>query len=432
VGSSTGALSVLFLNARDAENNLYGADKLYEFYQQLHDSPAGCLSILDRYFGNRWLSEASTSLLIPAYNVGQKSPWFFDSEHAKLPSQNFKMRDIAYVSLFSPSPGGIAIQSQKEDREGNEATDHRFHNAEITHSDVTFEALIKALKAYLDCDFFIASLGIGETPRAFGVGEGYSFDTALGRTTQDRHLSQLNELRKTFKQEKRRIDYIRIQLTLGACSTSDKNALRQAGLYVSNPSGREYTAFLTITKELLKAYQEKALLQQSILSRSLLKGKESYSDAKHLIVKVYNIGDTPLKLEGVKMVRGTEEEDGIPAIGSIILPHNNPNNTARFIFKQIDDLLEKIRLIPYAINWLRRKGLVPGCEAIITFNGKRGKFILTAKQPFCLAEAGYPEGRYEYERKKIITNKKDGEGKSTLGKRDKRNGLIEFYLKEPR
>jgi GTPase SAR1 family protein len=266
VGSSTGALSVLFLNSRDAENNLYGADKLCRFYQQLYASPADPLSMLDQYFGHRWLSDAPTSLLIPAYNVGQKSSWFFDSESAKFPSKNFKMQDIAYVSMLPPSSGGIAIKNQREDQEGREVTDYTFHSAEKTHTDITFEALTHAVKSYIGCDFFIASLGIGEVARAFGVGERYNFDTLLERTIQDRHLLQLNSLRETLKQAGRRIDYIRIQLTLEACSIRDKSALRQAGLYVSNPSGREYAAFQAITQELIKAYQEKASQRESLVS----------------------------------------------------------------------------------------------------------------------------------------------------------------------
>jgi hypothetical protein len=260
VGSSTGALSVLFLTARDKENKLYRADKLYEFYELLYASPSNHLSVLAQYFGNRWLSEASTPLLIPVYNDGQTLTHFFDTNRAnKLPSQNFKMCEIAQVSMLSPTLGKISIKSQREEESGKEATDYTFHNAEKTHPDITIEVLLEALERYPNSDLFIVSLGIGEIARAFGSREGYKFDTLFERTIQDRHIFQLKKLIKTLKRLGKKVDYIRIQLTLETCTTRDKNALRQAGLYISNPSGRNYDAFQAITQELIKAYQEKSL-----------------------------------------------------------------------------------------------------------------------------------------------------------------------------
>ncbi|WP_051908389.1 NB-ARC domain-containing protein [Candidatus Odyssella acanthamoebae] len=265
VGSSTGALSVLFLNACDAENNLYEADKLHGFSQQVHDAPEDRLNLLGRYFRNRWLSESPSRLYIPAYNVGQKSIYFFDSEQAyKHASQDFKMGDIAYVSMAPPIDPGIAIKNKKEEQQGKAAEDYSFYTAEKLYTDATFEALKRALELFPECDFFIASLGTGEAPRAFGRRQGYAFDTVLERATQDRHLLHLNPFQRLIEQTGKKIDYIRIQLPLSSLplSSSSKEgieALRQAGLYVSNPEGREYKAFESIANELVKAYQEKAV-----------------------------------------------------------------------------------------------------------------------------------------------------------------------------
>jgi len=257
VGTSEGALTLLLLNAIDPGNSscLYSARKIYELYRdgKLPERNKNTLrQKADSFFSQRWLSESLSRLYLPVCNVGQQHPWIFDSEEANLPSQDFKMSDVAYVGMLDFSDAEVI-----ENKEGD--PDYKLCHAEAIYGDVAFEGLQKAIRLFPRHNFFIASLGVGEMPRAYGFHGVSNFDTLSAHIHQDCHLNHFYELKRLIEVElSGKVDYIRIQLPLDLPTIQDPAALRQAGLSVANSQNpQDYPAFKTISEELRKAYKER-------------------------------------------------------------------------------------------------------------------------------------------------------------------------------
>jgi uncharacterized protein len=126
-GTSTGGILGCGLTiARDAGTPLYSAAELVELYE--NEGPhifsrsllkrvtsldgiideryaSGPLQeALQRYFGEARLRDALTRLLVPAYDIERRAPWFFRSERARAdPNYDFAMRDVAYATSAAPT-----------------------------------------------------------------------------------------------------------------------------------------------------------------------------------------------------------------------------------------------------------------------------------------------------------------------------------------
>jgi patatin-like phospholipase/acyl hydrolase len=128
-GTSTGGVLALALTKPDATGQpAYSAVRLVELYELegatifspawhrwpiigfLYDlffvrySARNVGRVLRHYFGDTRLSEAITPLLITAYELEKRDPWFFKSEKAKIMTDHdFPMRQAAYATSAAPT-----------------------------------------------------------------------------------------------------------------------------------------------------------------------------------------------------------------------------------------------------------------------------------------------------------------------------------------
>jgi TPR repeat protein/patatin-like phospholipase/acyl hydrolase len=206
---------------------------------------------LQEFFGDKWLKESASHVLIPADNLEQKCAYLFDSHYARHPSYNFKVKDVARAACarlndFSP----VTIKDEKG------MDDHTFADGERYAYDPTFEAIKVAEKEHPGCDLCIVSLGTGEAPRRFGDLILTRGDTiplsqssqATMRHQKDRHLGYLDYIKRAFKQQGRKVKYIRLQVPVDSslihASTLDSlKSLRAAGLSFTNPQHKKYKKF---------------------------------------------------------------------------------------------------------------------------------------------------------------------------------------------
>jgi patatin-like phospholipase/acyl hydrolase len=125
-------------------------------------SPKGLEKVLDQYFGDTRLKEALKPLIIPAYEIESRAPWFFRSERAKFStSYDFPMKVVARAASAAPT----YFQPEKI----------------MTEDNIDYWALVDggvfannpALCTYVeaktifpeDTDFLVVSLGTGELTR---------------------------------------------------------------------------------------------------------------------------------------------------------------------------------------------------------------------------------------------------------------------------
>ena len=75
-------------------------------------------SVLKKYFGDTHLSEALTNIIVPSYEIEQRTPWFFKSFNAKdtnKKNEDFLMRQVARATSAAPTyfePCKINIHSR--------------------------------------------------------------------------------------------------------------------------------------------------------------------------------------------------------------------------------------------------------------------------------------------------------------------------------
>ena len=76
-------------------------------------------SILERYFGKARLREALTRVLVTAYEIERRTPWFFRSERAKADaSYDFPMAEVALATSAAPTyfePAKLAVPGAPTD-----------------------------------------------------------------------------------------------------------------------------------------------------------------------------------------------------------------------------------------------------------------------------------------------------------------------------
>lgn len=126
-GTSTGALIALALTAPDDQGKpLWTAQDLVEMYKQ--EGPdifktnlfrkiktargvAGpkyeqskLEEVLEKYVGNTELKDSLVDILIPTYDVTNRSVFFFRSERARAnPDRNYKMKDVGLAATAAPT-----------------------------------------------------------------------------------------------------------------------------------------------------------------------------------------------------------------------------------------------------------------------------------------------------------------------------------------
>lgn len=184
-GTSTGGVLALALTKPDAAGKpAFSAARLVELYEVEGEtifSPAwhrwpiiGFLfdlfsvrysarnvgRVLHHYFGDTRLSEAITPLLIAAYELEMRDPWFFKSEKAKTrPDHDFPMRQAAYATSAAPTYfPPLPLPAPPPLRQ------YALIDGGVYAQNPAMCAFVEAHTIYPDArDFIVASLGTGLT-----------------------------------------------------------------------------------------------------------------------------------------------------------------------------------------------------------------------------------------------------------------------------
>ena len=186
-GTSTGGILALGLaKPGQGGGSEYSAKKLIELYEteggeifyipvwhRIHSAggvaeekyPAkGIGEVARRYFGDVRLADALTEVLITAYEIEGRSPWFFKRRHARDPNRkegdNFLMRDVARATSAAPTYfEPFLVEGGPHD--GCALIDGGVHS-----NNPAMCAYVEARKIHPEeNDFLVVSLGTGELTR---------------------------------------------------------------------------------------------------------------------------------------------------------------------------------------------------------------------------------------------------------------------------
>lgn len=228
-GTSTGGIIAVGLNVNDPKTGQpYAASRIAQLYQEnghrifqkrhwvqaigsLVDESfqhQGLEEILDAYFGETELKNSKTGLLVTAYDIVRRKPFYFLSREAKLRphEENFHMRDVARATSAAPTyfephlisnghyqqlalvDGGVfannpamlayteAINLKRwKDYQSGMNTSPARGVAEDTFSEAASRDFSAGLPEYLSPehapDFFMLSLGTGQAMRPYAYSE---------------------------------------------------------------------------------------------------------------------------------------------------------------------------------------------------------------------------------------------------------------------
>ena len=260
-GTSTGGILALGLTkpGRDGKPQ-FSAERLIALYEteggKIFDRPVwhripsvgglaeekypskGIEDVSRQYFGDRRLAEALTEVLVAAYEIEGRLPWFFKRRHALDPKRkgyNFFMREVARATSAAPTyfePLQLAV-----DPDGNRA----FVDGGIYANNPAMCAYVEARKIHPEeNDFLVVSLGTGELTRSLPYEEVKGWGLALWAQpilnvvfdgVADTVDYQLRELLPT-EGEARRYYRFQTQLDIGKDDMDDASRTNIAALKV--------------------------------------------------------------------------------------------------------------------------------------------------------------------------------------------------------
>ncbi len=242
-GTSTGGILALGLT-KPGQNGgpEYSAMKLIELYEaeggrifsipvwhRIHSAggvaeekyPAkGIEEVAHRYFDDVHLADALTEVLVTAYEIEGRAPWFFKRRHARDPNRregdNFLMRDVARATSAAPTYfEPLLVEGGPHD--GCALIDGGVHS-----NNPAMCAYVEARKIHPEeDDFLVVSLGTGELTRSLPYEEVKGWGLALWAQpilnvvfdgVADTVDYQLREILSTEEGEARR--YYRFQTVL--------------------------------------------------------------------------------------------------------------------------------------------------------------------------------------------------------------------------
>jgi len=117
--------------------------------------------VLDEYFGETLLHEALTNVLVTAYEIERRVPWFFSSKDASTnPSYDFPMKKVARATSAAPT----YFEPLKLEADG--AVDYWvLVDGGVYANNPTLCGLVEAKKELGAEDVLVVSLGTGELTR---------------------------------------------------------------------------------------------------------------------------------------------------------------------------------------------------------------------------------------------------------------------------
>jgi patatin-like phospholipase/acyl hydrolase len=187
-GTSTGGILALGLTkpGQGGEPE-YSAEELTELYEtegevifsrpvwhRIHSAwsvaeekypSTGIEGVAAKYFGDVRLADALTEVLVTAYEIERREPWFFKRRHARDPSRregdNFLMREVARATsaaptFFEPLPLTVDLHGKCA-----------FIDGGVYANNPAMCAYVEARKIHSqEDDFLVVSLGTGELTRS--------------------------------------------------------------------------------------------------------------------------------------------------------------------------------------------------------------------------------------------------------------------------
>jgi patatin-like phospholipase/acyl hydrolase len=185
-GTSTGGILALGLTKPGQDGAPeYSAERLIELYEtegeKIFDRPVwhrlhsgwglaeekypskGIEEVAKRYFKDVYLAEALTEVLVTAYEIERRGPWFFKRRHARDANRegdNFLMRDVARATSAAPTffePLQLTWGPHGE---------RAFIDGGVHSNNPAMCAYVEARKIHPgENDFLVLSLGTGEPTR---------------------------------------------------------------------------------------------------------------------------------------------------------------------------------------------------------------------------------------------------------------------------
>ena len=136
----------------------------------------GIEEVAKKYFGDVRLAQAYKEVLVTAYEIEKRGPWFFKRRHALDPDEGFNpfMRDVARAT--SAAPTYFEPLQLKVGSEGNLA----FIDGGVHSNNPAMCAYVEARKIHPEEeDFLVVSLGTGELTRSLPYEEVKGWGLAL-------------------------------------------------------------------------------------------------------------------------------------------------------------------------------------------------------------------------------------------------------------
>jgi patatin-like phospholipase/acyl hydrolase len=124
----------------------------------------GVESVLEQYFGNACLKDALSRVIVTAYDIERREPWFFRSVRAV---QNPEVYDfpIAQVARATSAAPTYFEPCQIMTAQGTDY--YALIDGGVFANNPTMCAYVDAREAHPDADFLVVSLGTGELTRSF-------------------------------------------------------------------------------------------------------------------------------------------------------------------------------------------------------------------------------------------------------------------------
>jgi uncharacterized protein len=259
-GTSTGGILALGLTKpRQDGAPEYSAERLIELYEtegeKIFDRPVwhrlhsgwglgeekypaeGIEEVAKRYFKNVYLAEALTEVLVTAYEIEHRGPWFFKRRHARddnSEGDDFLMRDVARAT--SAAPTYFEPIQLTWGPHGKRA----FIDGGVHSNNPAMCAYVEARKIYPEeSDFLVVSLGTGEQTREMPYEEVKGWGLALWAQpilnvvfdgVSDTVDYQLKELLSTEEGDARRYYRFQTVLKIGNDDMDDAGATNIAAL----------------------------------------------------------------------------------------------------------------------------------------------------------------------------------------------------------